>query len=246
MALKFGELARRASGENWYLEKYEKYLFNRDLEREKEFAPQLFGRPDRDRTKNWSASGFGSCPRRQQFTFLGMPKAKYEEKAMNIFANGDYVHIRHQIFGLAGGYIQAVEVPVEIPELNVRGTMDGVLTNGEGLELKSINSYGFGEISTWGAKREHIAQCKAYMMARPDIPAFRVIYENKDTQQLKEFRVERDDNEIAEIREQIILLGEQTASRQFFPMLDECKSERGFPFTGCAYRNICKDAKWPE
>lgn len=246
MALKFGELARRASGEDWYLAKYEHYLTHRNHKAERDYAYQLSGREGRPRMAGWSPSGFGSCPRRQQFTYLGFKQAPHDDKTMNIFANGDYVHLRHQIFGLAGGYITDCEVGVELPELQLKGTMDGILANGDGLELKSINSWGFGQVNSFGPKPAHILQCQAYMLAAPQIPRFRVIYENKDTQQLREFVVERSDVSQDETREQLLRLIDSVEEKTFFPMLDECVQERGYVFESCQYRHVCEGAKWPE
>src|SRR3954462_2316733 len=64
------------------------------------------GRP-RDRRGTISASSAGSCRRKQQFTFLGLPELPPTPKLAQIFQNGTFMHIRWQMAGLTEGWLLA-------------------------------------------------------------------------------------------------------------------------------------------
>lgn len=242
--MKIGQAAKLARGENWLLDKYYKYAANRDLRLEARALDKILHRPERIRTATWSASGAGSCKRQRQFSYLGMPKSgKVDEKTLNIFANGDYVHLRHQAFGMAAGYIIQAEVPVEIPHLKLTGTMDGMLINDEIVEFKSINNYGYSSVSSFGPKPEHILQTNAYMFAAGK-GAARIIYENKDTNVLKEFHVPKSNEAIDTIIDELNELNKATEEKRFLPMLQECKNQKG-RWNWCPYASSCEQAKWP-
>ena len=242
--MKLGSAARIVKGQDWYISRYHAYLKHRDLAAEAQALSTIMDRPTRVRTYSWSASSAGGCLRARQFTYLGMPQVRPGDKAMNIFANGDYMHLRHQAFGTVAGYITDTEVSVALAKYNLLGTMDGVLSNGHGLELKSINTFGFGQVNTFGAKPEHVLQMHAYMLAT-DIEAFHAVYEDKNTQQLKEILVPRDEKVIGSVREELERLNESTSQRELIPMLPECLNGEG-KYRWCEYASICENAKWPE
>lgn len=241
--MRLGQAARVVRGENWYISRYNEYLYQRNTEAERDFIAQIMDRPPRIRGWSFSASAAGTCPRKRQFDYLGMPKLRPSEKGMNIFANGDYMHIRHQAFGMVAGYINGAEVPVALPEYNLLGTMDGTLTNGNGLELKSINTRGFSEVMTFGPKPDHVMQMHSYMLAS-GLQAFHVVYEDKNTQHLKEILVRRDEKIINAVREELEALNKATNERRLIPMLQECLNSKG-AYNWCDYREGCEDASWP-
>lgn len=243
--MKFGELAKLATGDMWVVPQYWEYLEHRDVQEEYRQLSSPMHRPDRLRESNWSASSQGRCIREQQLTYLGFPKAKVDERLNNIFANGDYVHLRHQAAGLVAGYIKAVEVPVHVPELKLRGTMDGILSNGQGWEMKSINPYGYSKVKAFGPQATHKRQVQAYMLARPDIDAFRIVYENKADNDLKEFLEPRDPVMIGQIEEQLAQLNTATTKRELVPMKQACKNQEGTEYRQCPFRYICETAQYP-
>lgn len=241
--MKLGQAARVVRGENWYISRYNDYLYHRDKEAERDHIQDIMTRPPRIRAWSWSASAAGTCPRKRQFDYLGMPRLRPTEKGMNIFANGDYMHIRHQAFGLVAGYVDGIEVPVALPQYNLLGTMDGTLVNGNGLELKSINTRGFSEVMSFGPKPDHVMQMHSYMLAS-GLEAFHVVYEDKDKQHLKEILVRRDEKIINAVREELETLNEATNERRLLPMLQECINEKG-AYNWCDYRAVCEGASWP-
>ena len=214
--MKLGERIKIVRGENWVISRYEEYLLDRKPDAEHVALIQLTSRPQRSRVGHWSASSTGTCMRAQQFTFLGMPQRDHKETLLNVFAGGEYMHLK--------------------------GTMDAVLSSGEGLELKSINTWGFGNVCSFGPKPAHRLQVHAYMLAT-GMESFRVLYEDKNTNLMKEFIVPREEKLIREISEDLEKLAEYSAQRRLVPMLQECKNETG-RFISCPYAPICEEADW--
>lgn len=213
------------------------------MKKEAKIIASIQNKPDRVRTSTWSASAAGTCLRAQQFVYLGVHGVPPDDKGMNIFSNGDFVHLRHQSFGMVAGYVSQAEVPLNMPELNMLGTMDGILVSGLGLEIKSINKRGFSSVCSFGPKHDHIRQVHAYMLAS-GLSAFRILYECKDDNTLKEFLVHRDEALIEEVRGDLVLLQELTDARMLAPMLAECKREQG-AFRWCPFAPMCRDASFP-
>jgi hypothetical protein len=236
--VKLGKLAKTARGDEWIIPRYEEYLRHRDMKAEAKYAKKILTRPERDRTIQWSASAQGTCLRAQQFTKHGTQKKRIDLKSLNIFANGEYMHLRHQVFGLAGGYLADVEVAVENTELCLAGTLDGVSIEGEGVEWKSINTYGFSSVGSFGPKQEHLFQVNAYMLMKPEIKAFRILYEDKNTNDLKEFRVERDEVIIDKILTDLDALNRAEEEKTMLPILRECKNLEG-RYRWCPYSETC-------
>ena len=242
--MRLGQLAKRAAGDYWYIGQYNDYLQHRDKEAERDKLVALMTRPPRIRGWSWSASGANTCLRQRQFGYLGMPRRRPDDRTANIFANGDYMHLRHQAFGEIAGYIVASEVSVAMPQYNLLGTLDGVLSNGRGLELKSINTRQFSEVMTFGPKPDHVAQMHSYMLAG-GYDAFHIIYEDKDKQHLKEVVVHRDEAKIKSVIEDLERLNEAVDRQQLLPMLPECLQGKG-KFNWCDYRDMCEGATWPS
>lgn len=243
--MRLGETVRRIKADNWYRDQYDEYIEHRDVAAERKYIEQIMQRPEAQRKGKWSASDSGSCLRRRQFTYLEMPKKKPNSRAMNIFANGDYVHIRHQAFGFAGEFITAAEIPIVIPTYNLRGTADAIASNGDGLEYKSINERGFARLATFGPDKKHIEQIHAYDLAL-DLKKWRLIYENKNTQDIAEFVIEIDPEISAKIVSELSILNTSTNQHELYPMLRECLQETGFDYTYCPYNHNCmEDQTWP-
>lgn len=242
--MKLGRAIQVSKGSSWVLDQYYDYLEHRNLEAERQALFQIMDRPERIRTQTFSASSAGGCGRARQFTYLGFARKAISEKARNIFTNGDYVHLRHQAIGFAAGYLREAEVPVRVDSLNLTGTMDGIFSNGEIAEYKSINSHGYSGVLTFGPKPDHVLQVHAYMLAS-GINRARIIYENKDTNELAEKVVDQDPLLIEQIAAELNELNEATAEKRLLPVLSECRQEKG-KFIWCPYSNLCLDAKWPR
>lgn len=122
--------------------------------------------------------------------------------------------------------------------------MDGHLSWDEVLELKSINDRGFQNVVEFGPKTDHKWQATAYMLAT-GMTATRFVYENKNTNSVKEYLFELDETMALEVRSQWQLLDERTESKTLFPMLHDCLNQRG-PYRWCPFSAICEEATWPS
>lgn len=245
--MRLGEAARLAAGENWLMPRYEDYVVNKEndpgwLEKERDALVQIMTRAERIRTKTFSASGAGRCGRERQFAYLGKPRRRLEPKGANIFANGDYMHLRHQVAGLVSGYLTEAEHFVTNDEWGLTGTIDAITTTGAIAEFKSINARGYQSITTWGPKREHEEQIHSYMLLSGLDTAW-LLYENKDTQQMKEFRVERDEFLMDKVKRELDDLRRANEQEELLPMLPECVDHQG-AWRWCDYRDICPLARF--
>src|SRR6187431_1604206 len=137
----FGKKMAYAKGDLKIIPAYETWLddHSRDLQEHLKIMATIFDRPERVRENSFSASGAGQCLRRRQLAYLGYAREKPNSKTMNIFVNGDFVHLRHQIAGIQMGYFLAAEVPVKNDEYRLTGTMDADMDDGALGEIKSIN-----------------------------------------------------------------------------------------------------------
>jgi hypothetical protein len=216
----------------------------------KQFAVEVFagnlGGSRKGRKRLFRASSAGSCHRQQVFKILGVKgREEIDGKLANIFANGNFLHLKWQMQGLTEGWLAEAEVPIEREDLNAGGTMDGVLWNGAGFEAKTINSRGYASVMTYGPKEMHIFQVDHYMYLT-DIESFSIVYDNKDTGEWREFRVDRDAQRMDRVKETLDDLNGYLEAKRLPSILPDCKAKEGLTYRGCAFRDICLKAKeWP-
>jgi hypothetical protein len=202
---------------------------------------------NRLRKRMFRASAATDCHRKQVFKFLGMPqKMEIESKTSGIFQTGNFMHLKWQMSGITEGWLVKAEVPVDRDDLNAGGTMDGVMYEGGGFEYKTINDRGFGRVTTFGPLDGHIAQVHNYMYLG-DLDHFSIVYENKNTAEWREFRVERNGTLIEETKEQFHILNGYVDDQRLPKVLSDCKVEEGQQYRQCPYRDICLKTKdWPK
>lgn len=170
-----------------WLERYRDKKFH--AEEAEKLTYILTKNEERNRTKSWSASSAGQCKRRQEFVYLGKKGTEPTTAARNIFRNGDYMHLRYQVAGLMDGWLLDVEVPVVIENMNVKGTIDGICSDEQVIDFKSMNTNQFRALED--PKYDHKRQLHAYMRARERRHS-RILYEDKNNQEIKEFTVHWD------------------------------------------------------
>jgi len=240
--MRLGEIEQIASGQHWIIPRYHEVLRSGPSTIMQLHALQkIMDRPVRNRQGSFSASSAGGCLRARQLQYMGAEKAPLDERSLNIFENGDFFHLRMQVAGLIGKWLTGAEVSVEQPLIHglvLKGTMDGVTSEDVIAEFKSINSNGFSQIRKFGPKHDHVYQTHAYMWAS-GLQGARIVYENKDTQDMKEFWVERDPATIAAVETEFMTLAQSTHDRELLPIIDKCKET---PDKWCQYRKICHEA----
>lgn len=203
------------------------------------------GRP-RDRRGTISASSFGSCKRKQQFTFIGLPEIPPSAKLAAIFQNGVFMHVRWQMAGLTAGWLASAEVPVGDNRYELSGTQDGIADDGTVVEFKSINSNGYRSVTSFGAKQMHITQIATYVMATRAERAT-IIYENKDTQEYTEKVFPREVLPIADMETDVAVMWDHLERKNLFDVLDKCWDKAGYQYLGCPFRANClKTKSWEE
>lgn len=217
----------------------ERALKHCETELRKQASPRI-------RRSTVSASSLGSCRRRQIFTFLGWSELPPTPKLATIFQNGTMMHIRWQMAGLTEGWLAEAEVPVGKNAMSLSGTQDGIAHEGSVVEFKSINSNGFRGVNTFGVKDEHRFQVGTYMATTGNTKAV-VIYEDKDTQEFKEFVVELDDQLAWDIQEITDLIWGLINDKNLPEPLGDCIDQKGYRYHGCPFRDRCLKIKnWQE
>lgn len=237
--MKLGSALKYARGDDQVISLYSEYVRGkRDVAAERDALVEIMTRPERVRTDSFSASSAGSCLRHRQFEHAGLKKPELDFRTANIFANGDFFHLRVQVAGLIGGWLLQAEESVEIPHLKMKGTMDGRLEWGSILEAKSINSNGFRSVSSFGAKKDHVYQVHAYMLASGMRQA-NIVYENKDTQEMKEFVVHADDEVLMAVSREFQELYDSTEAKVLLPMQPDCVKKEGSEYRWCPFAAQC-------
>jgi len=200
----------------------------------------------RKRSQTWSSSSLGYCERKHVYQYMGAEKERGPDSDLaNIFIHGTWTHLKWQAMGFMAGWLGQAEVPCAMPEVNYTGTIDGILADGvSGWELKSINARGFRYILDRGVKEEHKRQIMGYMLAT-GLRKWSVVYEEKDTQQWKEFVVDYDEALAASVLDEMSRLNHAVATRTLPVMQPDCIEKKNSTYKQCAYRDQCATGKWP-
>jgi hypothetical protein len=118
-----------------------------------------------------------------------------------IFDIGTFLHLYIQSNLDYAGVLEDFEVPVSSPENGIEGAGDGItvgLYNKRlGLEIKSINDFGFKSLR--GVKPEHLKQASIYFSLL-GITEILFVYYNKNTSEFKEYVVPVDDRYVEDFK----------------------------------------------
>jgi len=202
---------------------------------------------NRARKPLFRASGMGSCRRKQIFSCLGTAKKELlDGKTANIFLTGNFIHLKWQVAGLSAGWLAEAEVPVERLDLSYAGTLDGVLDDGTGCEIKSINTRGFSMVMDRRSPlADHLLQAHTYMLLK-GLEIFSFIYEDKNSQEWKEFRVYRDDHLTDSVTKEMVDLNDHWNSKTLPDVKPDCLKRDGFEYRNCPFKDVClKMKRWP-
>jgi len=176
-------------------------------------------------TKHIHPSSFGGCLRKTAYDFYGVEKKEKDTRLLRIFKNGHHVHERiQQDCKLAGGIeVIGVEISVFSEEYQIKGYVDGIIGIEEDyyvLEIKSKNNKGFTKYLS-KPEKNHIVQANIYLWLIKETmerakqkeaedrdetekvllkmkhapQKYILLYENKDTQDQKEFVLDKN-NEV--------------------------------------------------
>jgi hypothetical protein len=226
--------------------------------------PEIFSRvmkellvPQRDRSRSFSASAAGSCLRRQELGFLGAPPLRNNSpRGIRIFNNGTFVHLRWQIGLLAAGILDDIEYTVQ--RGITRATMDGIGVARRGVykgmrfgwEMKSAMSFSWSSQERNGTPAAKVRKQVAMQMYETGYDVWSVTNENKDTQEISEFIIERDESEISDAKKELKDLQRAIEIQRLHPQLPECvKQNKTGEFYKCPFgtpQGVCVSAgNWP-
>ncbi|MCS7134452.1 MAG: CRISPR-associated protein Cas4 [Candidatus Pacearchaeota archaeon] len=164
----------------------------------KELIEEFYKQKKSDKEKNvFYVSDAGKCPRAVWFSLKGYPKKELDARTLRVLEHGDYTHMRiiGALFSL--GLVNAVEVEIPNNDL-VHGRADAIISiKGEPyvVEIKSVNSAKFKKEKPDPA---HVKQLQLYLYFFKMKKGI-LIYENKDTQELKEFVLDYDEETVREV-----------------------------------------------
>lgn len=184
------------------------------------------------------------CTRRIVYELSGVrptDRPHIEPKTQRTFDTGTFWHTYLQSKLLESGRLVRMEVPVVSEELMINGRADGLLEFTVAatevlvlLEIKTINSYGFGRLS--GPMEHHLFQASIYATIL-GVKKILFLYVNKDTSELKEYLVPVDLEMFNEAVEIITEIKEYLAAEELPDRV--CDARTCKRAQGCDYRTHC-------
>jgi len=202
-------------------------------------------------------AGIEPCDRMHILSFLGVDKDPHDLGSMELMSTGTFLHYYYQLGGLSAGYLAEVEAPVSHDRWNLRGSMDGIFTDGSGLEIKTtgyktikpvMDAYtDFAKNSpgeSWrAAKRSHLWQVHLYMEAT-GIRKFSIVYIDRGyPTRFLEIPVPYQQEVIDDVEATMSRLVGYVDTKTLPPMLDGCQMMRGTTYDRCDYRSMCPHVK---
>lgn len=227
---------------------------------------ELLSVPPRDRSGSFSPSARGNCLRAQALGFLGAPQAPLAPSTLNLFLDGRFRHLRWQALLLQAEVLDVVEIPVPMPAWLAKGSVDGGnIKERWGFELKGtrmnlahINSayqviYNALDrhiepvVTAKGQYHikmmwKHVHQIYSYRNQLAangyEFDRFSLVYENKETQEWREFVLEPNEWMEDKVTTELKDLHAHVGERRLPKIKDECRPE---PDSNCPYNRICHD-----
>jgi hypothetical protein len=185
-------------------------------------------------------SEIGGCTRKIVSSILGIGSDELvTPQQQRIFDNGNYVHKRYlksyiprigcvaKVKDIDGKIKEFIDFPIENKEYWLKGKPDAIIFNDENglpyiFELKSIKQELF--IGLQQPDPSYIAQVHIYMFLT-NIPRAIVFYENKNTQDIKEFEILKDQNLLDSLLLKIKLIQKYVLEYSETNQLPECTCE---------------------
>lgn len=221
----------------------------------------LLQTPPRFRGESFSASSAGQCPRKQVLAFLGPDGEVIDTQLQNIFNDGKWRHLRWQAMLLSARLLMHAEFPLTWYSMRSVGTMDGLGVvpddhprtqwRGEefGFELKGVSSFQFPKLKKSGPLEKHRQQVDRYFLMS-GMKLFVIMYEDKTTQEFKEWVIERDETRVEAQRQELSDLNQSVETRKLPPMLPACALGQGPEWADCQFGGrggtCIRAGEWPR
>lgn len=229
--------------------RYDEYLLQNpepcyDMEIVSKVMAELVKKP-RDRRRSFSASSAGYCKRRQELAFLGVGKPGITDpRGVRIFNNGTFVHLRWQLGLLSARIVRGIEITTDLNDGLFRATLDGIGVAQQGRyagsrfvwEHKGRNSYAYAAQERSGTPDAKTRKQVAMQLYLTGYDLASVTNENKDNQEVSEFVIERNDEEVKDASAELKELALAIERQKLHPMLPECvKQNKSGEFYKCPY-----------
>ena len=138
------------------------------------------------------------CMRAVVYELLGK-KPEISNRSLRVFANGTSTHLRLQYYADKAGILVQKEVPIFDETLGLRGSADAILKKDDVyyvLEIKGVNTLEYKRITE--PREQDLDQINMYMHYLK-IKKGKILYENKNTQEQKEYDVEYDEKRVKKL-----------------------------------------------
>lgn len=178
----------------------------------------------------------GKCPRAIYFRFKKYPRKEPEPRVLRIFEHGDYTHMKIMSTLFSLGIVRAAEIKIPSQEI-IGGRADAIVgLDGKPyvLEIKSSSQYKFNNLEA--SEPDHLKQIQLYLHYFK-VPQGILLYEDKNTQALKEFLVKYDPNLVQDVLKKFEILKDQI-ERDIIPPIP--KDIEPWRCKYCEYREICQ------
>jgi hypothetical protein len=187
---------------------------------------------------------------------LGITGDDFDAGSRELMNTGTQLHYYYQLAGLSAGWLAAAEVPITNDLWMLRGSMDGLLADGTGLEIKTTGSHIYSKMEQrrkthvaqghdeWrAASLAHLWQVHMYMEAA-DLDKFSIVYIDRGyPSRFTELRVPRDEAIMADVDQALTALVEHINGGVLPPMLEDCQMQKGPTYEGCQFRESCPKVK---
>jgi hypothetical protein len=168
---------------------------------------------ERDKTAI-SPTDANQCPRKTYYSFIKAPAEPFTAKELLIFSMGESIHLRLQKYLQDSKLQLQAERRIEdfYKTMPIHAYIDSIcIIDNEPyiIELKSHKDWNYGNKCYLNEpKEEHIGQIQMYMHFT-GIKKGIILYENKNTSELKEFEVLYDPEYTIKVLDELFLIWEQ-------------------------------------
>jgi hypothetical protein len=184
------------------------------------------------------------CERPALLSYEGEPNDGFSVASQMIMSAGTWRHYCWQMMGLSAGFLTDIEVPVEVERWKLRGALDGLMSNGEVFELKSVNGQRFSKIRDDGNPLHyrpldgHVEQVHPYMLA-VGTRWSSIVYEERNYLGFIEVRVQFDDGILQRMEQRFTAWGGFIAAGTLPPIREDCLVHTGTVFERCNWKESC-------
>lgn len=227
------------------IEKVDKYLVERAIEEDKEYEKTAF-----------SPTDAYQCPRKIFYRWHKYDKINTDARSCRVFSLGDAIHERWQKLLNDMGIQLKDEVRIEdyYKGMPIHGYVDSICIIDNQpyiVEFKSnkewLYKYNNKEVDyLQEPKKEHVGQVQLYMHFTGIHNAI-ILYENKNTSEIREFIIKYDETEAKNILEGFLSTYEKISLNELPERLEKANKNK-YPCAWCEFREICfnKDNQKPE